>query len=471
MGEKRAGQFVVKQHIGCASTLAEIETLKLKAKQILYEWKYANQLSLFPGVNPPTAKLVSWKITGYHEVFGTIYDQIGFPNTLLRDLVIARIALPKSKAATLRYLDRYLGIKLKKDVMYRFLDTLDKDALSQIAFDFVSNRHPQGISVCFYDVTTLYFETTKEDEFRQKGFSKDHRMDIPQVLIGLFVDSYGFPFDFDVYEGKTFEGHTFIKAVETIRQKYSFPTLTVVADAGMLSKDNLDYLDSLRINYIVGARLKNVSQTLAQKILNHQFSKRPIFETIIDNKRLIVDYSAGRAKLNAKNRDRAITKLKQKLAEKKPVVRKSKYLLTEGKSEAIGINEDQIKQDQQFDGLKGYFTNKDNVIEHSEIIAQYHQLWQVEKAFRMSKHDLQERPIYHFLPQRIRAHLTLCFVSLLVMKETEMKLAKINYSLETAIELLGKVGQGIVRIGKVELATESDLDPATQLIHNLFLGH
>jgi transposase len=355
--------------------------------------------------------------------------------------------------------------------MYRFLDSIDKVTLSQIAFNFVSSRHPQGISVCFYDVTTLYFETTKEDEFRQKGFSKDHRTDIPQVLIGLFVDSNGFPFDFDVYEGKTFEGHTFVKAVESIRQKYTFPTLTVVADAGMLSKENLDYLDSLRINYIVGARLKNVSQTLAQQILNHQFSHQTIFETIVDNKRLIVDYSAGRAKMDAKNRDRAITKLKQKLADKKPVVRKSKYLLTEGKSEAVGINEDQIKLDQQFDGLKGYFTNKDTVMENPEIITQYHQLWQVEKAFRMSKHDLQERPIYHFLPQRIKAHLTLCFVSLLVMKETEKKLTKINYSLETAIALLGGVGQGPVRIGNIELATESELDPATQLIHNLFLGH
>lgn len=471
LGEKQGGRFIVKQHVGCASTLAEIEALSLKAKQLLHEWKYANQLSLFAGIKLPTAKLVSWKITGFHQVFGTIYDRIGFPNTLLRDLVIARIAYPKSKAATLRYLDRYLGINLKKDIMYRFLDTMDKDTLTRIAFDFVSNRHPQGISVCFYDVTTLYFETTKEDEIRQKGFSKDHRMDIPQVLIGLFVDSYGFPFDFDLYEGRTFEGHTFIKAVESIRQKYAFPALTVVADAGMLSKDNLEYLDSLHINYIVGARLKSVSKILTQQILGHQFTKQLIFETTIENKRLIVDYSAGRAKLDAKNRDRAITKLKQKLATKKAVVRKSKYLLTTGKSEVVGIDEDQIELDQQFDGLKGYFTNKDNLSNISEIITQYHQLWQVEKAFRMSKHDLQERPIFHFLPQRIKAHLTLCFVSLLVMKETEKYLTKIDYSLEKAIELLGRVGKGTVRIGKVELVTESELDPDTQLIHSLFEGH
>jgi transposase len=98
-------------------------------------------------------------------------------------------------------------------------------------------------------------------------------------------------------------------------------------------------------------------------------------------------------------------------------------------------------------------------------------LWRVEKAFRMSKHDLRERPIYHFQPHRIKAHLNLCFVSLLVMKEAERYLSKINCSLEQSIELLGKVGRGITKVGNVELLTESELNPITQLIHNLFEGH
>ncbi len=471
IGEKQAGRFVVKQHVGCASTLAEIETLKLKARQLLYEWRYAGQLPLIKGNKPPTAKLINWKVTGFHRVFGTVYDRIGFPNSLLRDLVIARIAYPKSKAATLRYLDKYLGIKLKKDILYRFLDTLDKDKLTQIAFNFVSGHHPHGVSVCFYDVTTLYFETTQEDGVRQKGYSKDHRMDTPQILIGLFVDSRGYPFDFDFYEGRSFEGHTFIKAMKSILRKYHFPQLTAVADAGMLSKDNLEYLDSIKINYIVGARLKNLTQNLAQQILSHQYMRQPIFQTTIDTKRLLVDYSVVRAKLDAKNRGRAVAKLKQKLADKKAVVRKSKYLLTEGKSNVVGLDDKQIKADQQFDGLKGYFTNSNNQSKNSDIIAQYHQLWRVEKAFRMSKHDLRERPIFHYQKHRIKAHLTLCFVSLLVMKETERYLTQIDCTLERAIELLGRVGQGIVKIGSVDLITESELDPATQLIHNIFEGH
>ena len=471
IGEKQAGRFIIKQHVGCASTLTGIEIIKLKAKQLLFELKHINQLPLIEENKLPTAKLTNWKITGFHQVFGTVYDLIGFPKSLLRDLVVARIAYPKSKAATLRYLETGFGMKLKKDMLYRFLDTLDKDKMTQIAFNFVSGRHPKGISVCFYDVTTLYFETTREDDVRQKGFSKDHRMDIPQVLIGLFVDDQGYPFDFDFYAGKTFEGHTFVKAMKSIRSKYHFPELTVVADAGMLSQKNLDYLDDIKINYIVGARIKNLPQDLTQQILFHQYIHKPIFQSIIDTKRLLVDCSPSRAKLDAKNRDRAVTKLKQKLVDKKPVVRKSKYLLTEGKSEVVGLDDKQIKFDQQFDGLKGYFTNRDNQSKNADIIFQYHQLWQVEKAFRMSKHDLRERPVYHYKEQRIKAHLILCFVSLLVMKETERYLTKIHCSLERAIELLEKVGQGVVKVGNVELITESESDPTVELIHKLFQGH
>lgn len=471
LGEKQTGRFVVKQHVGCASTPEQIEAIHLKAKQLLYEWKHKNQLPLFKCTHPPTAKLINWRITGFHQVFGAVYDRIGFPNTLLRDLVIARIVYPKSKSATLRYLDRYLGITIKKSRLFRFLDTLDKDQLTRIAFNFVTSYHPQGISVCFYDVTTLYFETTSEDELRQKGFSKDHRMDIPQILIGLFVDSQGYPFDFDFYKGKTFEGHTFIRAMEAIRHKYDFSRLTVVADAGILSQDNLDYLDSIKINYIIGARLKNLSYALTQEILSHPFQEQPIFQATVENQRLLVDYSDDRARQDVKNREHNVNKLKQKLATGKTVIRKSKYLLIKDKHEVKRIDDEKIKFDQQFDGLKGYFTNRNNKSGFKEIINQYHQLWRVEKAFRMSKHDLRERPIFHHRPNRIKAHLILCFVSLLVMKETERYLTKINCSLKQAVELLGKVGQGTVRVGTAELITESELDPTIQSIYKLFEGH
>lgn len=471
IGQKRYGKFVLVKHIGCATNPAEIEALKLKAKAELGELLFKNQLELFSDVKIlPKAKLLTWHITGFHQVFGTVYDRLGFPRNLLRDLVIGRIVYPKSKTATIRYLKRYLGIILSKDKIYRFLDTFDKDALTRIAFSFVSAKN-KGVSLLFYDVTTLHFETDVEDDFRRKGFSKNHRTDVPQIMVGLFVDNQGYPFDFDFFEGSIFEGHTFPTAVKKIVAKYAFTSLTIVADAAMLSSDNLDFLDSININYIVGARLKNLPESLIEKIHNHDFTKEPIFQISLKNQQLFVDYSPQRAQKDAKVRERLVKKLEIKLTRKETVVRKSKYLLWKKQGEIAGIDKKQIEADKKFDGLKGYITNKNNNLDPNEIIKQYHNLWRVEKAFRMSKSDLKERPIYHRYSSRIKSHLLVCFVSLLVMRETEKILSKKQYSLEKTIEILGTVGQGKTRIGDTCLDIESELDQETQSIIQLFTGH
>lgn len=473
IGEKRDGRFKLIRHVGCTTTSVGVETLRLQAVQTLHELESRYQLNLFTSTSIPypIAKVSQWRITGYHRVFGKIYDQIGFPPNLLKDLVVARIVYPKSKLATIRYLKRNLGIHLKKDTVYRFLDTLNRRNLTRIAFNFVNQYHPKGISICFYDVTTLYFETTREDEFKQKGFSKDHRMDMPQIVIGLFVDSRGYPFDLEWFDGKTFEGHTFVKAMDAIQTRYQFKKLTVVADAAMLSIDNLAYLQVKKIAYIVGARLKNLSHLLTDKILTYPFTAQPIFQILIEQHRLIVDYSESRAKQDRKNRNRMLAKLKLKLQKKQIIIKRSKYLKLKGKQQVMGIDGTKITYDQQFDGLKGYYTNLEDTTPALEIVDLYHQLWQVEKAFRMSKHDLRERPIYHSQPHRIKAHLLLCFVSLLVLKEAETKLKKISCTVDKALELLGTVGQGKVRIGDLILNAESEIDSVTKSLLNLFVGH
>lgn len=471
IGEKRYGRFKMIKHVGCASTSSEIGALQIKAKNDLKELKFKNQTSLFPQVTSSTkAKLLSWHVTGYHRVFGTVYDLIGLPDNMLRDLVVARIVYPKSKSNTARYLSRYLGVNIERDSLYRFLDTLDKDKLTTTAFNYVSKKN-NGIALFFYDVTTLHFETETEDNFRKKGYSKDHRGDMPQILIGLFVDFDGYPFDFDFYEGNTFEGHTFKKAVESLTKKYEFKSLTVVADAGMLSDDNLTFLATRNINYIVGARLKSLKKEKAKEITTHDYVKVAIHEIKLDNQRLVIEYSGDRAKKDAKNREKIIEKLKKKLRDGKQVIHKSKYLLLKNQNKPIGVDEKKIQEDSKFDGLKGYVTNSGNKSTFKEIINQYHNLWQVEKAFRISKSDLKERPIFHQNIKRIKSHLVLCFVSLLVMKEAEKILNQKKYTVEKAIEILGKVGEGEVRIGNIEVEMDSELEPEAQTILNLFGGH
>lgn len=468
IGEKRYGRFKLIKHVGCALTNDEIETLQIKSKQELEDLIFKNQISLFPEIKKSfKAKLLNWHITGYHLVFGKVYDLVGFPNNMLRDLVVARIVHPKSKDATVRYFRNYLGVMLSKDKIYRFLDTLDKNKLSEIAYEFVSLKN-KGVSLIFYDVTTLHFETEKEDEFRKKGFSKDHRGDMPQILIGLFVDYEGYPFDFDYFTGNTFEGHTFKTSVEKLIKKYQFENLTVVADAGMLSEDNLSYLKAKKINYIVGARLKNTKEETVKQIIDHEYKIESIREIKLDNQRLIIEYSEDRAKKDAKNREKIIDKLRQKLETGKPVVHKNKFLVWKNKDKITSLDDKKIEEDKQFDGLKGYITNTHNQSGFKEIIDQYHNLWKVEKAFRMSKSDLRERPIFHQEIKRIKSHLILCFVSLLVMKEAEKILKRKNYTIEKAVEIIGRVGEGEIRIGNTKMPLDSELNQDAKDILKLF---
>jgi transposase len=476
--KKSNGKVVLIKHIGCAINPEEIEALQQKAKFECENLKFESQLSLFPTFKSDLKAILSnWRITGFHQVFGTVYDSIGFPNNAFRDLTVARIVYPKSKLATSRYLDQYIGITISEDKIYRFLDTLQKDEVTRIAFDFVSKKN-NGIALIFYDVTTLYFEADEEDDLRKRGYSKDHKNELPQIVFGIFVDKDGYPFDFDFYEGNTFEGHTFPKAIKALIAKYQFDDLVVVADAGMLSEKNISYLETENLSYIVGARLKVMAAEIKKQIFAHDFMINPTMDIVCtskekesEKKRLIVNYSEKRAKKDSYNRDKLIKSLEVKLASKKEVIRKSKYLLIENKGDIVGIDNDKIEQDRRHDGLKGYWTNLKAEINPTDIIEQYNNLWKVEKAFRMSKSDLQERPIFHRKLNRIRGHLLLCFCSLLVMKETERLLKPIEISLTKAIEILGKVGVGEMALGKIKMPIESELDPKVKSILNQILGH
>lgn len=480
IGQKVKGKFVLLKHVGSASTPEQIEVLQIKAQGDLGRMKLDRQPSLFPtGTTEARATLANWHITGFHQIFGHIYDVIGFPQNILRDLVVARIAYPKSKLATVRYLDRYLGISLSEDKIYRFLDTLNKAELTRIAFDFVSKKN-NGIALILYDVTTLYFEAHDEDDLRKKGFSKDHKNELPQIVVGLFVDQDGYPFDFDFYEGSTFEGHTFPKAIKSLLGRYRFNDFVVVADAGMLSERNIRFLETEKLNYIVGARLKSLSETFKERIFIHDFTKEVLFEINceikteteeITKRRLIVDFSEKRAKKDTFNREKIINKLEAKIISKKELIKKSKYLLVKNQGEVVGIDQEKIEQDKRHDGLKGYWTNLDTKIKQKAIIDHYHNLWNVEKAFRMSKTDLQERPIFHRKLKRINGHLLICFCSLLILKETERMLKPTHIPVMRAIEALGKVGQGEMVLGKLKMPIDSELSTEMKHIFKAILGH
>lgn len=385
---------------------------------------------------------------GPELIFGTLFDRLGFnaiPSEMFRHITIARLAYPTSKLKTVDYLYRYRGISVSADKIYQFLDKLSntyKEQTEAITYEY-TKQTLKNISIVFYDMTTLYFETEDEDDLRKIGFSKDGKFRKPQIMLGLLVGQNGYPIGYEIFKGNTFEGHTLLPTLRRIQKKYGFKNPIVVADAALLSKENINNLVSNGYQFIIGARIKNESNEIKTEILKQAKGiedgggfaiKKP------DGTRLVITYSEKRAGRDAYNRKRGIRKLRKRIKTgrltKESINNRgyNKFLTLTGKVK-VSINEDKIKEDERWDGLKGYITN--TRLYPKTITENYRHLWQIEKAFRISKTDLRVRPIYHYRYKRIEAHICIAFVAYTIYKELERLLYKHNvgFSPKRAAEL------------------------------------
>ena len=449
---KARGRYKVIKSMGSATTRQEIDRLIQIAEQEID--RLSKPASLFSSKDDDLIdKVISSlsnsniRTVGPEIIFGKIFDHLGFSaieEDFFRHLVISRLAFPLSKLKTIDYLYRYQGVMLDIDAVYRFLDKLNnklKEKVEQIAFAHTLNVLNGNISVVFYDMTTLYFEASDEDDLRKTGFSKDGKHQNPQIFIGLLVGLGGYAIGHDIFEGNTYEGHTLIPFLEKISSKFNLGKPVVIADTGLLSKENIKALEANQYEYILGARLKNEPDWIKDKIINATFKDGSTFSLVkSDNTRLIVGYSSGRATKDAYNRKRGLTRLEKRI--KAGRLTKSninnrgynKYLRLTGEI-TIDIDYEKYNQDQVWDGLKGYITNSS--LNETEVIQNYKNLWFVEKAFRMSKTDLRIRPVYHRLKDRIEAHICIAFTAYCVYKELErvLYLEKSTLSLKKAAEL------------------------------------
>jgi len=438
--------------LGSATTQQEIEKLVNLARQEIE--RLSAQPKLFvsesdAAIEQAFAVLNNANIRtlGPEIIFGRIYDFIGFgaiDEDLFRHLVIARLAFPLSKLKTVDYLYRYQGTNLDIDAVYRFLDKLNdklKPQVEQIAFAHTMRVLNDNISVVFYDMTTLYFEASDEDDLRKTGFSKDGKHQCPQIYIGLLVGLGGHAIGYDIFEGDIYEGHTLIPFIEKISLKFNLNKPVVVADAGLLSNDNITALQANNYEYILGARLKNETERVKSEILKNQFKDgATISLSKTENTRVIVNYSSARASKDAYNRKRGLNRLEKQVKSgkltKSNINNKgyNKYLKLNG-DVVIEIDYDKYNHDQVWDGLKGYVTN--TKLTDNEVMENYKNLWHIEKAFRMSKTDLRIRPIYHRLRNRIEAHICISFTAYCIYKELERVLyeEKSTLSLKKAAEV------------------------------------
>jgi len=385
-------------------------------------------------------------INGTQLILNQVFKITGFDSIeddVLKHLVIARLSQPMSKSGTVDYLKSHFDEDVQLHKIYRYLDKLhntQKEKIQQISIEHTRKILGGKIGLMFYDVTTLYFEADYGDEFREPGFSKDGKHNQPQVVLGLLVSKDGYPLTYSLFNGSQYEGWTMVPIVEDFVHRYDLEDFIVVADSGLMNKKNILLLESGGYKYIIGARIKNENEEIKQWALSLEKRDGEFNETKKGNIRLVIGYSENRAKKDKYNREKGVKRLKKAYKSgniTKENINKRGYnkFLEISDNVKVAINQDKINEDEKWDGLKGYITN--TILPAREVYEQYSGLWVIERAYRVTKGTLEMRPMFHFTPRRIEAHVCICFVAYKVYKELEriLKTSNIDLSVDKVLNI------------------------------------
>ena len=385
-------------------------------------------------------------INGTQLILDKVFRSIGFDqinDDILRHLVVARLSQPMSKSGTVEYLKSYFDEDIELHKIYRYLDKLyntQQEKIQQISVTHTQKILGGSIGLMFYDVTTLYFETEDSDELREKGFSKDGKHSQPQVVLGLLVSKDGYPLSYSLFNGAQFEGRTMIPLIDDFVKRFNLTDFVVVADSGLMNKSNVALLESGEYKYIIGARIKSEPEQVKQWIFSLEKEDNEFNELKKGNSRLIIGYSTKRARKDKYNREQGVRRLQNAYSSgsiTKENINKRGYnkFLDISNNIKVEINNQKVRDDEKWDGLKGYITNTS--LSAKEVYEQYHGLWVVEKAFRVTKGTIELRPMFHFNPRRIEAHVCVCFVAFKVYKELDriLKLKGIGLSVDKVISI------------------------------------
>ena len=453
--EKRAGQTLYLKTIGVSSDPKEIDKLYLQGKKWISEQLGQRDMFLEHCRNTEEkyvienflSKIENILLNGSQMILNPLFKNIGFDaitDDILRHLVVSRICQPQSKVATVDYLKSYFDEDVDLNKIYRYLDKLNdtqKDKIQEISVSHTRKILGGKIGVVFYDVTTLYFETDFPDNLRKTGFSKDGEHSNPQVVLGLLVSDGGYPLAYSVHEGNRYEGHTMLPVVEDFVKRFDLKDFVIVADSAMMSRANIDELEQNGYKYIIGAKIKNQTNEITNWILSQNKVDGAFYEyQKTEQCKLILGYSDSRAKKDAHNRQKGLSRLEKEYQSgsvTKDKINKKGYnkFLELSDDVAIKINYEKVKDDEKWDGLKGYITNTD--LSAASVYKQYSELWQVERAFRVTKGVLDLRPMFHFTKKRIEAHVCICFVAYKCYKELErvLKIAGIKLSVDKVLSI------------------------------------
>lgn len=468
---KANGRYRIIKSFGTSCEEGKIAALELRARQWAEEQEFGLDLfqpegaseydAIFEGIGQEQLRLV-----GPDLIYGRLFDKIGFrkvvtsDNDLFKSLVVTRLYHPGSKLKTLRYMAYFMNKFYDENKVYRFLDELCwrpeakrkagshdvKHEVERVTYEQTRRVLGGAVSVVFYDTTTMYFES-REDDVRVPGWSKDGKSANPQVVLGLLVGPGGNPIGYEMHPGNTYEGHTMVPIIEKLRNRFGFEKPIVIADAGLLSKENIKDLERGGYEYILGARIRSQSDDFKARVASLGLTNGQCTSIALDDgKRMVVTMSDARARKNAADREKGLKRLEKRFKTDKLTKEKlnnrgyNRFLKMSGNA-SIRIDYSKVAQDACLDGYKGYTTNSS--LSDDQIVTQYGYLFMIERAFRFCKTDLDIRPMYHRLYNRIEAHVCICFVAYTIMLELEriLKNAGSSITLDRARFLAEKIYQ------------------------------
>ena len=425
------------EHLGSAHTAAEVELLKAAARQKLAAGQGELDLGLQAGVPGGPLPITASRMGCLLDALAHAYDVLGFTAATGGDeaffqLVAARIIEPVSKLDSLRVLEEAGLAPVPYRTVTRRLRVFAREAWrQQISAACAAHARLGPASLVLYDVSTLYFETDAGDGFRESGFSKERRLE-PQITIGLLTGADGFPLMVSAFEGNKAETRTMLPVIESFMAAHQLPDVTVVADAGMVSEANQKAIEAAGLSFILGAKIPSEPYVVTQWRREHPGQDIPDREIFTQpwpagpgggrrDQVIYYQYKADRARRTLRGIDEQIAKAEKAVAGQAPVKR-NRFIRLSGGTRTV--NHDLEQKARALAGLKGYVTNlracpDGTPVTPEFVIGSYHQLFQIEKSFRMAKSDLQARPIYHRTRDSVEAHLTIVLAALAVSRWIE----------------------------------------------------
>jgi hypothetical protein len=427
------------EHLGSAHTAAEVELLKAAARQKLAAGQGELDLGLDTSAPGGPLPITSSRMGHLLDALWRAHDVLGFGQATGGDevffqLVAARVIEPVSKLDSLRVLEEAGLAAASYPTLNRRLPVYARASWRQrLSAACAAHAGLGPASLVLYDCSTLYFETDAGDGFRESGFSKERRLE-PQITIGLLTDECGFPLMVSAFEGNKAETKTMLPVIESFMAAHDLPDVTVVADTGMVSESNQKAIEAAGLSFILGAKIPSEPYMVKRWRREHPGEQIPDGQIFIQpwpagpnggrrDQVIYYQYKADRARRTLRGIDEQVAKAEKAVAGQVPVKRNRFIRLSGG---TPTVNRELEAKARALAGLKGYVTNlracpDGTPVTPEFVIGSYHQLFQIERSFRMAKSDLQARPVYHRTRDSIEAHLTIVLAALAVSRWIEAR--------------------------------------------------